>query len=757
MNHLLCSACQQASLEGGVRCTFCGAAFPRLPDYLLGEQELALAPCVPAQEAPPKKGYQGWLAAGLLLLLKGKSLLSLLSLGKLLTVFGSMSVFILWQSQNSGWAIAIGITVCIFIHELGHVAMNMRHGIRASLPMFIPFVGAVIAVKEFPEDPTVESESGAGGPLFGTVAALICMGLAQLTSDPYWVSLAHLGFLINIFNMLPFPPLDGSRIATAFSPANWDFVLLSLLLWVLKAPSVTLWALLAVGLVFRLGRRAEGRHNLAPPLVRSRMSVLYILLCLVLAYGVEHSQVSAPMAPPAATLATPSPAAPSPVDAAASPAVPMELTPFMVVQVVTLGLLAVAIVAVSVLGWFIVAVLLVVAARVKFAPRHLLLPSAALGLGVALLALHLWALRAGLAGHSTLLLLGAYAAALLAALAQAGYLAYHGTSDTHARLVCQTLGKAALGALAVAYASDDASIVLALAAVTALFYACNAYLIPALLASWAERLGCVTRANRWREMAIRRQSDPEVSQDLRLQIVTSQLAMGDGAAALRTMVTPPPAAPLPRGGGTTPQWLAARVRAHILTGHFPEALQDCQDLLTLVTPAAPYPLLLTRELLCLGALTRGWWDEALAQSDALLDEGLYSLPACVAPVYTMRAAALTALGQPDKALENCQQAKRWAVNAHHLTGVWVAQAQAYLAQQQLGQAQQCATAAWRRLPESLQTRLCRISVLAATDPAQAAPLAAELLQDGGDNHWAAQAARYTFPPPVRHSGAVDRQ
>jgi Zn-dependent protease len=72
----------------------------------------------------------------------------------------------------------------------------------------------------------VEAVVGIGGPIAGTVAALAVYalylqfpdgsGLARLTK-----LLAYVGFLLNLFNLLPVPPLDGGRITAAVSPKVW--------------------------------------------------------------------------------------------------------------------------------------------------------------------------------------------------------------------------------------------------------------------------------------------------------------------------------------------------------------------------------------------------------------------------------------------------------------------------------------------------------------------------------------------------------
>ena len=44
-----------------------------------------------------------------------------------------------WKS--SGWPLALGLVVSIYIHEMGHLGMRPREGIDADAPMFIPGMG----------------------------------------------------------------------------------------------------------------------------------------------------------------------------------------------------------------------------------------------------------------------------------------------------------------------------------------------------------------------------------------------------------------------------------------------------------------------------------------------------------------------------------------------------------------------------------------------------------------------------------------
>ena len=121
---------------------------------------------------------------------------------------------------------ATGFVVLILVHELGHVAAMRYYGLSASPPIFIPFLGALINLRQPPQNAKVEAVVGIGGPIAGTVAALARLrAVPQLpdgrTSPELTQLLAYVGFLLNLFNLLPVPPLDGGRITAAVSPKVW--------------------------------------------------------------------------------------------------------------------------------------------------------------------------------------------------------------------------------------------------------------------------------------------------------------------------------------------------------------------------------------------------------------------------------------------------------------------------------------------------------------------------------------------------------
>lgn len=131
---------------------------------------------------------------------------------KLLLVFGSALLSIAAYSLLFGWWLAAGFVAVLAVHELGHVLAMRIKGFPASAPYFIPFLGALIFAKRNPRDAMEDAFIGAGGPVTGTLACWLVLGLYALTRQPVFAALAVLGFLIHLFNLVPVTPLDGGRI-----------------------------------------------------------------------------------------------------------------------------------------------------------------------------------------------------------------------------------------------------------------------------------------------------------------------------------------------------------------------------------------------------------------------------------------------------------------------------------------------------------------------------------------------------------------
>ncbi len=135
---------------------------------------------------------------------------------------GGLILVNIWvYARFYGWPFAVGFVALIFIHEMGHLIAAKIMGLKVSLPYFIPFMGAVIMLKEAPRNAWVESFIGVGGPLLGSIGALAVGCGFFYTGNPIFLVLCYYGFLINLFNLIPIVPLDGGRIVTALSPWLW--------------------------------------------------------------------------------------------------------------------------------------------------------------------------------------------------------------------------------------------------------------------------------------------------------------------------------------------------------------------------------------------------------------------------------------------------------------------------------------------------------------------------------------------------------
>lgn len=137
-------------------------------------------------------------------LTKGTTLFSMLaSLGVYWTVWG--------------WKFALGLVLSIYVHEIGHIIQLRRYGFRTGVPTFIPGLGALIRMQQQVVNPREDADIGLAGPIYGLGAAVVALGLWQVTESPIFAAIAGVGAWINLFNLLPFGSLDGGRGFRAMS------------------------------------------------------------------------------------------------------------------------------------------------------------------------------------------------------------------------------------------------------------------------------------------------------------------------------------------------------------------------------------------------------------------------------------------------------------------------------------------------------------------------------------------------------------
>ena len=118
-----------------------------------------------------------------------------------------------------GWPYAIGMVGLIFVHECGHAVVMKYYNVPFSPMVFIPFMGAVISMKERPKNSYEEALIAFGGPVLGSAAALAVATQGYATDSQLLYALADWGLMINLFNLLPIGSMDGGRICSAVSPS----------------------------------------------------------------------------------------------------------------------------------------------------------------------------------------------------------------------------------------------------------------------------------------------------------------------------------------------------------------------------------------------------------------------------------------------------------------------------------------------------------------------------------------------------------
>ena len=188
------------------------------------------AASAPAPAADPfGKPKRSWIreklgavgAAIIALAAKLKAVLLFLPKIKLLATAGTALVSIAAYATIWGWQFAVGFVALLFIHEMGHVVALRRHGLKASAPMFVPFMGAVIWARSLGDDALTEARVGLAGPIFGAVASAAVAVVGLATHTELLEALGYFGFFLNLFNLIPVVPLDGGRAMAAMAPWMW--------------------------------------------------------------------------------------------------------------------------------------------------------------------------------------------------------------------------------------------------------------------------------------------------------------------------------------------------------------------------------------------------------------------------------------------------------------------------------------------------------------------------------------------------------
>ena len=112
-------------------------------------------------------------------------------------------------------------------------------------------------MKQHPASPVEDARVGLAGPIWGLGATMAAYGVFLLTEWPSWAAIARVGAWINLFNLLPIPPLDGGRAFRAMGTSGrWICAAALAVMWFHTAEGL-LVLLLLTAIIRALGKAAD--------------------------------------------------------------------------------------------------------------------------------------------------------------------------------------------------------------------------------------------------------------------------------------------------------------------------------------------------------------------------------------------------------------------------------------------------------------------------------------------------------------------
>ena len=253
-------------------------AYPAYPGY----QQYPSYPAQPGAGAPPaaQSRASGTTVVGFIskIIVLAKLALPLVSI---LASFGAYALLF-------GWQFGLGIIVLLFVHEMGHFVIIRGKGLPASLPVFIPLLGAYVAMRKMPLSVRDEAEIGIAGPIAGTVAGVVCLWLYAQLGLEIMLPLAYFSFFLNLLNLIPVSPLDGARVTSAISKWIWPIGLIGMVIGAWYTRNLLLILLCVIGFFqmierFRISEKTP--YYTIPAGARIYITILYFGLVAVLVYA----------------------------------------------------------------------------------------------------------------------------------------------------------------------------------------------------------------------------------------------------------------------------------------------------------------------------------------------------------------------------------------------------------------------------------------------------------------------------------------
>jgi Zn-dependent protease len=229
-----------------------------------------------------------WKFKFILVFLATKAKLLLLGLSKSTTLFTMLlSLGVYWAAW--GWKFGLGVVLSIYVHEMGHIAELRKFGIRATAPMFLPGLGAIVRLHQYPQTAREDARIGLAGPIWGLGASLATLALYYATQLPIIAAIATVGAWINLFNLLPVWQLDGARGFRSLSrQQRWAALAVIAVTWALTQEG--LLVLLGIGAAFQCFAK-DPPENGDP---RGLVSYAGLVISLALLSGIPVPEIASP-------------------------------------------------------------------------------------------------------------------------------------------------------------------------------------------------------------------------------------------------------------------------------------------------------------------------------------------------------------------------------------------------------------------------------------------------------------------------------
>lgn len=176
---------------------------------------------------------------------------------------------LIWYVSGS-WVIAVALIWGLFVHEYGHVLAMNRLGMGPARIHIIPFFGGAAVSQRLPQSEWHGVLVSLAGPAFGLLAAIPWFAGFIVTHQPEWLVGAAVIAAVNLINLAPAPPLDGSKalgpVLARIHPMLELLAMLAvgvlILWWAFMTGRLFLVIFLAIALIGHMKRgvrRPEGR------------------------------------------------------------------------------------------------------------------------------------------------------------------------------------------------------------------------------------------------------------------------------------------------------------------------------------------------------------------------------------------------------------------------------------------------------------------------------------------------------------------